>query len=200
MGEVNINLTRTHGLLTATLLALALSTAGCGGSTEPTSKAAIPHASTSKRDPQLPPPRDLPGKTGPHDPFDTSNPAIGQLSPDLLQAVQEAAKDAKADGVPMYVNSGWRSRDEQQRLFEEAVAEFDSEEEALRYVATPDTSAHITGDAVDIGPTDAMSWLSQHGSDYGLCQTFANEMWHYELSTTPFGVCPEMLPDGSSRN
>ena len=28
-------------------------------------------------------------------------------------------------------------------------------------------------------PTDADDWLIQHGSDYGLCQTYANEMWHF---------------------
>jgi LAS superfamily LD-carboxypeptidase LdcB len=79
------------------------------------------------------------------------------------------------------------------------VAKYGSEEEARRYVATPDTSAHVTGDAVDIGPTEADSWLSQHGADYGLCQTFANEIWHYELATTPGGLCPAILADGTSR-
>ncbi len=85
----------------------------------------------------------------------------------------------------MVVTSGWRSRAHQQRLLAEAVSRYGSEEEARRYVSTPDTSAHVTGDAVDIGPTDGASWLSQHGSDYGLCQIFANEIWHYELATTP---------------
>ena len=47
---------------------------------------------------------------------------------------------------------------------------------------------------------EAADWLSRHGSAYGLCQVFANEIWHYELATTPGGRCPEMLPDGSSRN
>jgi hypothetical protein len=50
---------------------------------------------------------------------------------------------------------------------------------------------HVTGDAVDIGPTDTHRWLSQHGTDYGLRQIYANEMWHFELATTPRGVSPE---------
>ena len=132
-------------------------------------------------------------------PFDLDTPAVANLDPDLLAAVQAAARDAQADGVPFTITSGWRSRAHQARLFAEAVAKYGSEEEARRYVATPDTSAHVTGDAVDIGPTDADSWLSQHGADYGLCQTFANEIWHYELATTPGGVCPAMLADGASR-
>lgn len=51
-------------------------------------------------------------------------------------------------------------------------------------------SAHVTGDAVDIGPTEAMYWLSQHGSRYGLCQTYANEVWHFELTVERGGECP----------
>ena len=132
-------------------------------------------------------------------PFDTSRPTIGNLDPDLLHALQAAGRDARDDGVGMLVTSGWRSRAHQQRLFTEAVSKYGSEEEALRYVSTPDTSAHVTGHAVDIGPTDADYWLIQHGADYGLCQIFANEIWHFELATTPGGECPEMYADSSAR-
>ena len=45
----------------------------------------------------------------------------------------------------------------------------------------PDTSPHVSGDAVDIGPSDATAWLSEHGAGYGLCQIYGNEPWHYEL-------------------
>lgn len=122
---------------------------------------------------------------------------MARLDPDLRAAVRAAMRAAREDGVRMEITSGWRSREHQQRLFDEAVAQYGSEDEARRYVATPDSSAHVTGDAVDLGPTDALSWLSQHGADYGLCQTFANEMWHYELATTPGGRCPEMHLDGT---
>jgi LAS superfamily LD-carboxypeptidase LdcB len=133
-------------------------------------------------------------------PFDGDRPTIGNLDPDLLDAIRAAARAAQDDGVRMVVTSGWRSRVHQQRLYAEAVSEYGSELEARRYVATPDTSAHVTGDAVDLGPTDADDWLRQHGADYGLCQIFANEIWHFELATTPGGRCPEMLPDSSYRN
>ena len=79
------------------------------------------------------------------------------------------------------------------------MVEYGSLEEALKFVATPDKSAHVTGDAVDIGPADADSWLMQYGDDYGLCQIFANEIWHFELATTPGGDCPQPLPDGTYR-
>ena len=77
-----------------------------------------------------------------------------------------------------------------ERLLDEAVNTYGSLEEARRLVSTPDKSAHVTGEAIDIGPTDAADWLIRHGADYGLCQTYANEMWHFELSTTPGGQCP----------
>nr|RZI36672.1 hypothetical protein BJQ95_00888 [Cryobacterium sp. SO1] len=48
-----------------------------------------------------------------------------------------------------------------------------------------------------IGRTDADSWLSQHGADYGLCQIYANEMWHFEFATEPGGDCPEQLPNAA---
>jgi len=102
-------------------------------------------------------------------------------------------------GIRMVVTSGWRSKAHQRRLFDEAVTRYGSAEEAHRYVSPPDTSEHVTGDAVDIGPTDAADWLSRHGADCGLCQIFANEIWHYELAATPGGRCPEMYADSSSR-
>ncbi len=132
-------------------------------------------------------------------PFDTDRSTIAGLDPELRAAVQAAADDAERDGVTLSVNSGWRSRAHQQELFAQAVAEHGSEEEALRWVATPDTSQHVTGDAVDIGPPRAAAWLGEHGAAYGLCRTFANEAWHFELATAPGDSCPAMLPDAGSR-
>ncbi|MFC4530948.1 M15 family metallopeptidase [Sphaerisporangium dianthi] len=132
-------------------------------------------------------------------PRDTELPAIANLNPRLLRAVRKAADDAARDGVDMYLTTGWRSKAYQRRLLAEAVVKYGGEREARRYVATPEQSHHVTGDAVDIGPTDADSWLSQHGRDYGLCQVYANEMWHFELATTPGGVCPRMRSDASAK-
>jgi D-alanyl-D-alanine carboxypeptidase len=130
-------------------------------------------------------------------PFDTGRATIRNLDPHLLAALQDATRDAQGDGVKLVVTSGWRSRAHQQRLFDEAVRKYGSVGEALRYVSTPNTSAHVTGDAVDIGPTEGDRWLRRHGAAYGLCQIYANEIWHYELATTPGGRCPDLLPDAS---
>ncbi|MGH3392046.1 MAG: M15 family metallopeptidase [Actinomadura sp.] len=137
-------------------------------------------------------------RLSPLSPHDAGLPAIAKLDPKLLHAVRRAARDAAGDGVDIFVTTGWRSRAYQQRLFDAAVVRYGSERDARRTVSTPEESHHVTGDAVDIGPTDADSWLSQHGSEYGLCQTYANEMWHFELATTPGGVCPEMHADASN--
>jgi hypothetical protein len=128
--------------------------------------------------------------------FDDEYSGVANLDPDLLQALREAATDAAADGVELYVNSGWRSPDYQNELLREAVSEYGSEEEAARWVATADTSTHVSGDAVDIGPFDATAWLSGHGAEYALCQIYRNESWHYELRPEAIGRgCPPMYAD-----
>lgn len=106
--------------------------------------------------------------------------------------MRQAATDA-ADEVGFEVNSGWRSAGYQEQLLRDAVHHYGSEEEAGRWVATPQTSAHVSGDAVDIGPSEAAEWLSEHGSAHGLCQIYVNEPWHFELR--PDAVdhgCPAM--------
>ena len=113
--------------------------------------------------------------------FDDEVPGVANLDPALLEALRRAATDAAADGVELHVESGWRSPAYQERLRRQAVLEHGSEEEAARWVASPDTSAHVSGDAVDIGPDSAREWLSEHGAAYGLCRIYGNEPWHYEL-------------------
>ena len=113
--------------------------------------------------------------------FDDEIPGVANLDSDLLGALRQAATDAADDGVEFFVESGWRSPEYQAQLLREAVSEYGSEDEAARWVATPRTSAHVSGDAVDIGRSDATAWLSAHGAEYGLCQIYGNEPWHYEL-------------------
>lgn len=130
--------------------------------------------------------------------FDDEYPGIANLEPALLQALREAATDAAGDGIEFHVNSGWRSPEYQSQLLREAVSTYGSEEAAARWVATADTSAHVSGNAVDIGPYDAAAWLSEHGAHYGLCQIYRNESWHYELrpAATHHG-CPRMYAGAS---
>ncbi len=121
---------------------------------------------------------------------------MAKLDPALLRALRRAANDAAGDGVEFVVDSGWRSPEYQEQLLREAIAKYGSAKEAARWVATPDTSAHVSGDAVDIGPVNATAWLSKHGAEYGLCQIYRNEPWHYELRPEAIGhSCPRMYAD-----
>ena len=113
--------------------------------------------------------------------FDDEIPGVANLDSDLRGALRQAATDAADDEVEFFVDGGWRSREYQEQLLHEAVSKYGSEEEAARWVATPKTSAHVSGDAIDIGPADATAWLSEHGAEYGLCQIYGNEPWHHEL-------------------
>ena len=112
--------------------------------------------------------------------FDDKVPGVAKLDAGLSGALRLAATDAAGDGITFVVDSGWRSPAYQERLLREAVSKYGSEAEAARWVATPDRSAHVSGDAVDIGPSGA-DWLSAHGAAYGLCPVYGNEPWHYEL-------------------
>ncbi|WP_392543516.1 M15 family metallopeptidase [Oryzobacter telluris] len=112
--------------------------------------------------------------------FDTY-PGVARLDPALLKALRRAAADAEGDGVVLTLNSGWRSKTYQEQLLEDAVSQYGSRAKAARWVATPATSPHVSGDAVDMGNGEATTWLSRHGAAYGLCQIFRNEPWHFEL-------------------
>jgi len=128
--------------------------------------------------------------------FSDGYPGVANLDPELLQALRDAATDAAGDGIEFIVNSGWRSPRYQGQLLREAVSKYGSAAEAARWVSTADTSAHVSGDAVDIGHMDARAWLSEHGAEYGLCQIYRNEPWHYELRPQAIDHgCPSLYAD-----
>lgn len=128
--------------------------------------------------------------------FDDEIPGVAHLDPALLGALRRAATAAGDAGVEFFVDSGWRSPEYQEHLLREAISKYGSEAAATRWVATPNRSAHVSGDAVDIGPSGASAWLSEHGAAYGLCQVYGNEPWHYELrpEATAHG-CPSTYSD-----
>jgi LAS superfamily LD-carboxypeptidase LdcB len=112
--------------------------------------------------------------------------------------LRRAATDAGGEGVELVIDSGWRSPAYEDQLRREAIAKYGSEAEAARWVATGTTSPHVSGDAVDIGPSAAATWLSAHGAAYGLCQIYANEPWHFELRPKAIvGGCPAVYADPS---
>ena len=128
--------------------------------------------------------------------FDDEVPGVANLDSELLSALRQVATDAADDGVEFFVDSGWRSAAYQEQLLRHAVLKYGSEEEAARWVATAETSPHVSGDAVDIGPSGAATWLSEHGAGYGLCRIYGNEPWHYELRPEAIAHgCPPTYSD-----
>ena len=128
--------------------------------------------------------------------FDDEIPGVANLDPALRAALRQAATDAADDGSSSTSTAAGVPRSTRNDSSVEAISKYGSEAEAARWVATPNTSAHVSGDAVDIGPSDAAAWLSQHGASYGLCQIYGNEPWHYELRPEAADQgCPPMYAD-----
>ncbi|MFF8096952.1 D-alanyl-D-alanine carboxypeptidase family protein [Streptomyces sp. NPDC016675] len=125
--------------------------------------------------------------------LDDDVPAVAELDPDPRKTLRPAAKDAARENNTAYVNSGRRSLAHQNQLLREAVAKHGSEEQAARWVATAKTSAHVSGEAVGIGHSDAAAWLPRHGAAYGLCPIYRSEPWHNELRPDAIDHgCPAM--------
>lgn len=124
---------------------------------------------------------------------DAEVPAIRRLDPALRAALGEAQEAMEVAGTPMWITSGWRTVAYQQWLYDDAAARH-GVDYARTHVATPGRTEHTTGRAADVAPTAADDWLIRNGARYGLCQTYANEIWHFEL-TAVGGRCPALRTD-----
>jgi hypothetical protein len=130
--------------------------------------------------------------------LDSDLPAVTRLDPHLLDALRQAQAAMKqdGDGADITIADGWRSERYQEHLFAQAVRQYGSEEEAEKWVKRGADSAHVRGEAVDIADAGAMDFLNRFGNEWGLCQVYANEAWHFELRTAPGGECPAQSADG----
>ncbi|MCX5045768.1 M15 family metallopeptidase [Aldersonia sp. NBC_00410] len=121
------------------------------------------------------------------------------LDPVLDAAYARASEAARSEGVALSITSGGRTPAEQERLWRDALATYGSPEAARRRVLPPNESTHVGGHAVDVGPPEGAAWLEANGLRWGLCRTFANEWWHFEVATTPGLPCPPMWSDAAVR-
>lgn len=126
---------------------------------------------------------------------DDRHAAMTGLDGDLREALRSAQAAAALDGVVFDITSGWRSADYQRWLLGDAIRTYGTEAIARQYVASPEASSHVTGHAVDIGSLEAQLWIIEHGSAWGLCQTYANERWHIEKAAEAGEECPEPKAD-----
>ena len=115
----------------------------------------------------------------------------------ILQPLNEMMAAARSQGIVLQVNSGYRSFAEQQILFDNTLSYWLatglSYEQALfetsRYLATPGTSEHHLGLAVDISEVSSWAWLHENSADFGFILRypmgseeitgFAYEPWHF---------------------
>ena len=93
------------------------------------------------------------------------------MRPDVAMAFDRMEEAARADGVALTINSGFRSDAEQARLF---AAHPDP-----KWVARPGTSLHRLGTELDIGPPAAYGWLAANAPRFGFVKRYAWEPWHW---------------------
>lgn len=137
------------------------------------------------------------------------------------EAFYNMAGDAYADGIVLYICSGYRSYDEQEQLYNTYAAER-GVEDADEVSSRPGHSEHQTGLCMDVNTTEfsfegtpEAIWLEEHCADYGFIIRFpkgkesitgyAYEPWHIRYvgeaaakEITSQGICLEEYLDVTS--
>ena len=129
--------------------------------------------------------------------FDDDVPGVANLDPALLDALRQAATDAADDGVEFLVDSGWRSPEYQDQLLREAIAQVRLGSGSRPMGGHPrHVGLTCRGTRSTSGPPMPRRGCPSTAPQYGLCQIYGNEPWHYELR--PEAVdhgCPPMYAD-----
>lgn len=123
-----------------------------------------------------------------------------EIHPQVLARFLSAQAAAKEDGIEMVIDSGYRTTQTQEYLFNRAIKEHKTAEEAIKWVLPADLSRHPWGLAMDVNlhhEKSGASWLEANGATFGLCRVYENEWWHFEPLIAPGGICPPLKPDAS---
>lgn len=110
-------------------------------------------------------------------------PQASQFAPSGLHPLLRAAVEsliARSHGS-VHVVSGYRSPQEQQILWTDALQRYGSAEEADDWVAPPGHSMHERGLAVDLGGDLALAARLVDELGLPLHRPLSNEPWHFEL-------------------
>ena len=99
------------------------------------------------------------------------------MRPDVAMAFDRMYAAARADGVELLVNSGFRSDAEQAILF--------ARRPDPRWVAPPGKSLHRNATELDLGPASAYGWLRVNARRFGFVQRYSWEPWHYGYTLNP---------------
>lgn len=104
--------------------------------------------------------------------------APGDLLPEVKEAFAVMQKAAAAQGLNIYISSGYRSYSRQQTLYNNYVKS-DGKTLADTYSSRPGYSEHQTGLCFDLntiddsfGNTKESAWLEQHAQEYGFIIRF----------------------------
>jgi len=97
----------------------------------------------------------------------------GAVTAEVMEAFNVMQNAAKKEGLNIYISSGFRSYETQDRLYNNYVAQ-DGKEEADRYSARPGHSEHQTGLCFDLNSIDDSfaatpegKWVAEHAWEYG---------------------------------
>ena len=123
-----------------------------------------------------------------------------EINPLVLARFLSAQAAAKELGIELSIDSGYRSPEKQNYLYQRAIKTYKSADEAIKWVLPSDLSRHPWGLALDVNlnhDKSGASWLESNGATFGLCRVYVNEWWHFEPLTAPGGICPPLLPDAS---
>jgi tape measure domain-containing protein len=99
------------------------------------------------------------------------------------------------------INSGFRSVERQQQLWQQALQKYGSVAEARKWVAPPGNSQHNKGNAADLGygSDAARQWAHKNASQFGLQFPLGNENWHIEDADARAGMMADKTKDLEDR-
>ncbi|TCP90950.1 tape measure domain-containing protein [Rhizobium sp. PP-CC-2G-626] len=99
------------------------------------------------------------------------------------------------------INSGFRSVERQQQLWQAALEKYGSVAEARKWVAPPGNSQHNKGNAADLGygSDAARQWAHKNAGQFGLQFPLSNENWHIEDADARAGMMADKTKDLESR-
>lgn len=99
------------------------------------------------------------------------------MRPDVARAFDRMEAAARADGVRLMVNSGYRSDAEQAELYKRHPDP--------KWVAPPGRSLHRWATELDLGPPSAYGWLGSNAGRFHFVQRYSWEPWHYGYTLNP---------------
>jgi hypothetical protein len=107
----------------------------------------------------------------------------GHMQTGFAQRLHALQRDVRRHGGRLRVSEGWRSYEEQMRLWKIAKRRYGGWDAARRWVAPPGCSNHNRGWAADL--RGSLGLAHQLASKHGLVFPMAHEPWHIELAGIP---------------